>query len=272
MSTDIANKWQALLNKEDIVSSQHDGRIYYLVYNPEGDTLEHDCMGNEIWVLDVGTDKPTWSRWKVQGISLKKVQIGDKLYMAVVRPDAIFILDYYSYMDEYAAGAGTQLQPIPWKLETNTLGANRQHDALALLYKAQVHVGDSLGAFKWGVRGQDANGMMVDVNKITRMKQSNTGVDLTSGHLSGFNDLGDMNDDMGVQRDMMEWRFYAESIPGEMSYGQIDFVQFLITQLTTNYGYEEGSIQTFQYQRNAAIGNDNVTANGVTMPMDTSRP
>jgi len=271
MTTDIANKWQYLLNKEDIVSSQYDGRLYYLVNNPDGETLEEDCMGNEVWVMDVGSDTPTWSRWKVQGISLKKLQIGDKLYMAVVRPDAIFILDNMFTQDEYADGAGTQIRPIPWKLETNTLGANRQHDAMALVYQAQVHVGDFLGGFKWGVRGFDSNGRVVDINKITRSYQDDSDVHITNGRLQ-ITDLGDAWDQMHINKNMMEWTLYAESIDGEYSYGQLDYVQFMITQLSTNVGSEKGSIETFEYQRNAVMGNNSLTANGVPRPIDTRRP
>src|SRR5690606_27331470 len=122
MTTDIANKWQRLSNKGDIVSSQHDSRLYYIVNNPEGAPLEDDCMGNEVWVLVVGAENPTWSRWLVQGIALRKLQIGDKLYMSIVRPDAIFIFDELAYADEYAQGAATLRRSIPWKIETNTLG------------------------------------------------------------------------------------------------------------------------------------------------------
>ena len=286
MTTDIANKWQMLAEKDDIVSSQHDGRLYFVVNNPEGAPLEEDCMGNEIWVLDVGSENPTWSRWLIQGISLKKLQIGDKLYMAVVRPDAIFILDEMAYADEYAEGADTLLKNISWKLETNTLGANRQHDAWAQLYQASVHVGDFLGTFEWGVRGTDVNGIEVQrKNKRTSSKQSDEGVDLSNGRVSGGVDLGDTWDQMSIQRDMMEWTFYAQSVeaplPGSdgapetwMSFGQIDYVQFMITQMSTNVGYEAGSVETFEYLRDASHGPSNTgpTRNGVPMPMNTSRP
>ncbi|QOC56136.1 hypothetical protein SEA_ZHENGYI_44 [Microbacterium phage Zhengyi] len=285
MTTDIANKWQLLANKEDIVSSQHDGRLYFIVNNPDGATLEDDCMGNEIWVIDVGGENPTWSRWLIQGISLRKLQIGDKLYMAVVRPEGIFILDEMNYADEYAEGADTLLRNIPWRLETNTLGANRQHDAWALLYQASVHVGDFLGSFEWGIHGFDVNGLEVQgKHKRTKSKQDDTGVVLTNGRVSGGVDLGDTWDQLSVQRDMMEWTFYAHSVeappPGGgapetwMSYGQIDFVQFLITQMSTNVGYEAGSVQTFEYLRDSqrASTTGSPTRNGVPMPMNLQRP
>jgi hypothetical protein len=275
MTTDIANKWQQLLDKEDIVSSQHDGRLYYIVNNPDGETLEDDCMGNEIWVLDVGTDKPTWSRWLIQGISLHKLQIGDKLYMAVVRPDAIFILDEKMYADEYAVGADTQIRNIEWSMETNTLGANKQHDAFALVYKMTAHVGDFLGSFKWGIKGYDVHGNEVKIEKTTHNKQDMTGVVLSNGRVASNVDLGDTQDELAVERDMMEWTFYASSVENKIFYGQLDFVQFMLTQLSTNIGYENGQITTFEYQRNLVDGPYNGTAisrNGVTMPMDTARP
>lgn len=275
MTTDIANKWQALANKQNIVSSQHDGRLYYIVHNPEGDPLEEDCMGNEVWVLDVGTDKPTWSRWKVQGIALKKLQIGDKLYMAIVRPDAIFIFNEMSYTDEYADGAATLRKNIPWKLETNTLGANKAHDAFALVYKMQAHVGDFVGQFKWGIHGWDVYGFEVNEFKITKSGQDMTGIDTTNGLIQGGVDLGDTTDDFNIQRDMMEWTLVIESNGEEMFFGQIDFVQFMLTQLSTNIGYENGSVETFEYQRNAySVSNPgtSITVNGVPMPMDLTRP
>ncbi|QJD52842.1 hypothetical protein SEA_DUMPQUIST_44 [Microbacterium phage DumpQuist] len=284
MTTDVANKWQMLANKEDIVSSQHDGRLYFIVNNPEGAPLEDDCMGNEIWVIDVGGENPTWSRWLIQGISLRKLQIGDKLYMAVVRPDAIFILDEMAYADEYAEGADTLLKNISWKLETNTLGANRQHDAWALLYQASVHVGDFLGAFEWGIHGTDVNGLKVQRKfKRTKSKQDDTGVDLSNGRVSGGVDLGDTWDHLAIQRDMMEWTFFAHSVeapltengPSEtwMSYGQIDYVQFMITQMSTNVGYEAGSVETFEYLRDSQRNHPNSpTRNGVPMPMNLDRP
>jgi hypothetical protein len=285
MTTDIANKWQALALKDNIISSQFDGRLYYIVNNPDGEPLEDDCMGNEVWVLDVAGDAPVWSRWLVQGISLKKLQIGDKLYMAIIRPDAIFIFDEMSYQDEYAVGAGTERKNISWKLETNTLGANRQHDMYALLYQANVHVGDFIGSMEWGIKGVDVNGMTVDLHKRTHAQQDDTGIVLTNGIVSGGVDLGDAMDYRMVQRDMMEWTFYAHSVedvlPGGsvpetwMSFGQLDYVQFMLMQQSANIGTERGSVESFEYRRNAYRGIESgtqITRNGIPMPMDMARP
>jgi hypothetical protein len=286
MTTDIANKWQRLVNKDDIVSSQHDSRLYYIVNNPQGAALEEDCMGNEIWVMDTGVDTPTWSRWLIQGIALKKLQIGDKLYMAVVKPDAIFILDELAYQDEYASGATTQRKNIPWKIETNTLGANRAHDAWANVYQAQIHAGDWIGTFEWGVKGFDIHNRFVHKYKRSKSPQDNTGVTMGNGVLAPGQDLGDSNDYLEIKRDMMEWTFYAQSINAPdpvaggaaidwMSYGQIDFVQFMLMQESTNVNTELGSIQTFEYQRNARQGpnsGESITRNGIPMPLNTRRP
>ena len=285
MTTDIANKWQRLLNKDDIVSSQHDGRLYYIVNNPDGEPLEDDCMGNEVWVLDVAGENPTWSRWLVQGISLKKLQIGDKLFMAVVRPDAIFIFDEMAFTDEYAQGATTLRRNIKWALETNTLGANRQHDAWAHVRTAAVHVGDWVGTFEWGVRGFDHNGRQIDINKVSHNVQDNDGVTTTLGRIGGDVDLGDASDDLYIGKNMVEWTLYAkshEAVPeGEAEsivwpmFGQIDFVQFMLLQLSKNVGYEDGQIETFEYRRNARLGANQGTdtmRNGVPMPLDTRRP
>lgn len=278
MTTDIANKWQKLLNKEDIVSSQHDGRLYYIVNNPDGAPLEEGCMGNEVWVLDVGSEKPSWSRWLVQGISLRKLQIGDKLHMAIVRPDAIFIFDESFYADEYAQGSNTLLKNIPWYIETNTMGANRAHDAWAYVHKAEVHAGDWIGKFQWGVRGINVHGFPIERTnaKISLSPQDNGGLVLSGGRVSGGLDLGDADDSLSIDEELMEWTFFANSIAEDgvtaMSYGQIDFVQFMLTQASMNIGYEEGSIETFEYGRNLANGNNDITRNGMAMPMDTRRP
>jgi len=277
MTTDIANKWQRLALKQNIISSQHDGRLYYVVNNPDGEALEEGCMGNEVWVLDVGSENPTWSRWLVQGIALRKLQIGDKLYMSIVKPDAIFIFDELSFADEYAEGADTLLKNIRWKLETNTLGANRAHDAWAQFYQAQIHAGDWLGQFEWGIRGTDVHGREVVKKKISHTPQDNTGVTLLNGIVGGGVDLGDATDFLQIKRDMMEWTLFAESVVDsedvtQMSYGQIDFVQFMLMQQSTNVKTELGNIETFEYQRNARNGNNSVTRNGVPMPLNTQRP
>jgi len=296
MTTDIANKWQKLADTDNIVSSQHDGRLYYVVHNPHDPTkpagsdnpepLEPGCMGNEIWVFDVGTDKPTWSRWKIQGISLHKLQIGNKLYMALVRPDAIFIFDEMAFADEYASGASTLRKAIPWKIETNTLGANRTHDAWAHVHQAQVHVGDWLGGFEWGIRAYDVNKQYVEKKKISHANQNMTGIGVTTGIVTGSVDLGDSFDQLMIGRELVEWTFFAQSTPsvapvklGDPApwyfFGQIDFVQFLSMPASMNVGYEQGSIETFEYQRNALNGVNNgteLTRNGIAMPLDTRRP
>jgi hypothetical protein len=276
MTTDVANKWQLLAKKENIVSAQFDGRLYYIVNNPDGEALQADCMGNEIWVLDPSSDSPVWSRWLVQGIALKKLQIGDKLFMAVVKPDAIFILDEYEYDDEYANGAATLQKNIPWKLETNTLGANKAHDVAGLVKQANIHVGNFIGSLEWGIRGYDVNGHKFDIHKRTHQTQDG-GIPT--------NDLGDMMDFLRVERNAIEWTFYANSINGPLPaggaavtwpfYGQIDFVQFMLLQLSANIGSERGSIETFEYQRNAYRGVETgtlITRNGVPEPMKITRP
>ena len=103
--------------------------------------------------------------------------------------------------------------------------------------------------------------------------------------MKGDVDLGDIMDYFSVERDMMEWTFFAHSIeapppgggPAEtwMSYGQLDFVQFMLMQQSTNIGTERGLIETFEYQRNAYRGAESgtsITRNGIPMPMDTARP
>lgn len=284
MTEEIVNRWQRLANKENIISAQHDNRLYYIVNNPEGEDLEEGCMGNEVWVLDVAGENPGWSRWLVQGISLRKLQIGNKLYMAIVRPDAIFIFDERAYKDEYAEGADTLRRAIPWRIETNTLGANNAHDMWAFLYQANLSVGDWLGSLQWGIRGYDVHGQKVEKRKRSHASQDSDHLDLSNGLIHGEVELGDSTDSMIIQRDMMEWTFFAGSLEendeaGEPvtqdSYGQINFARFMMLQSSKNVNAEEGSLQTFEYRRNAQNGTfpgTDLTRNGLPMPRDVSRP
>jgi hypothetical protein len=263
MTDAISNRWLELLNKQNIVSSALDNRIYYVVHNPDGEALEDGCMGNELWVLDVSPTTPTWSRWLIQANSLHKLEVEGKLYMAVVRPDAIFVLDELSTLDQYSDSGETSERAIPWRAETNTQGANRAHDAWAHLQQVNVTLGNFMGRMRFGIRGKDQHGMDVVVQKITK--------DLTLVDLSHRPQPWDVEDFLLVRRDLKEWHFFAESViesnEVQPSYGQINLVQYRYTPVSVNVGYEYGSVETFEYGY-AAAANDPVSSypNGVPSP------
>jgi hypothetical protein len=247
MSTDIANKWIELLNKKNIISSSHDNRLYYLVHNPDGEDLLPGCNGNEVWVYDAAQDAGSWSRWLVQGIALSKLQVGPKLYMAISRPESIFVFDELKVTDDTSSVGGTVQRAIPWKIETNTQGANRAHDAWAHLQQANVTLGNWRGAIRYGIRGQDINGTR---REFARIYRSPMDPPFDPGARPQPYDLQDY---LQIRRDLMEWFFFAESVTVddevEESYGQISLVQYRYTPSTVNTGYEQGSIETFEYGR-----------------------
>lgn len=270
MSDQISNGWLDLRNKQHIVSASMDNRIYYVVHNPAGEPLEDGCMGNEIWVLDVADTTPKWSRWLIQANSLHKLEVGNKLYMAVVRPDAIFVLDDLQAQDEFSISGGTDLRSIPWRAETNTQGANRAHDAWAHLQQVNITLGNFMGRMRYGIRGHDVNGKRVEISKITKDTRP---VDLSTRPLPW-----DLEDFLLVRRDLKEWALFAESVPDEeglpmLSYGRINLVQYRYTPVSVNVGYEHGSVETFEYGR-ASTAADVATTypNGVAASyVDTSR-
>ena len=272
MTESISNKWLELLNKQNIVSAELDSRVYYIVHNPDGEELEAGCMGNEIWVMDVqgGKDSTTWSRWLIQANSLHKLEVADKLYMAVVRPDAIFVLDELQTRDEYSDTGTTNFRAIPWKMETNTQGANRAHDAWSRLRQVNLTLGNFMGRMRFGVRGHDVNGMPVLVSKITKDMRS---VDLTARPLPW-----DLEDFLLIDRDMKEWVLFAESIEDDggetqLSYGRINLVQYRYAPISVNVGYAYGSVETFEYGRASSLADPGTFyPNGVPLPyVDTSR-
>jgi hypothetical protein len=271
----ISNMWSALLDKQKLISSQLDNRLYYLVHNPYGEPLEAGCWGNEIWIYDTVAQTGSWSRWLVQGASLRKIEVGDRLVMSVVRPDGLFYFDNQFDVaspsrDQYVdPDSGEVLErAIDWRCETNTQGANRAHDAWAHLQQANVVLGNFTGTMRYGVRAQDRHGKWVDISKV-----------VTDGKAVPEDGLPfDLEDFLLIRKDLKEWRFYAQAehaADGTVlpSTGQLNLVQYRYTPVSVNVGYEQGSIETFEYGRNAANGADGYSANGVPMPLvDLSRP
>lgn len=266
MTDQIQNKWVELRSKDDIISSQFDNKLFFIVNNPDGIDLPAGCKGNEIWVYDTASGETgTWSRWLIPAISLRKMEIGGKLFMSVVRPNGIYILDDLEFQDTENVGGRTTLKPIPWKLETNTQGANRAHDAWAHLQQVNLTLGNFHGTMRYGIRGWDVHGRPIDVSKTFRQ--------LTPTTLAQRMEPTDIEDFLLIRADLREWRMYAESEPGKESYGQISLVQYRYSPVSVNVGYEYGSIETFEYGRAVENWTDRTTDNGVPIPaIDTRRP
>lgn len=247
MSMDIANMWLELINKDKIVSSQHDNRLYYLVHNPFGEALLPGCNGNEIWVYDAAQAMGSWSRWLVQGIALSKLQVGGKLYMGISRPEGIFVFDELKATDDTSAPGTTVQKPIAWKLETNTQGANRAHDMWGHLQQVNVTLGNWSGALRYGIRGTDVYGQPVEISK-DRRPTGDTAVALAPGELPR-----DLDQFLLVRRDLKAWTFFAESLVVDgaalPSYGEISYAQYRYTPVTVNPDYELGSTETLEYVR-----------------------
>lgn len=266
----IAREWARLVNKHKIVSCLHDGRLYYLVHNPQGAELEAGCNGNEIWVLDMVSEGGSWSRWLVQGVSMRKTKIRGEVLLGLLRPDGWFYFDPLSAIDDVIVGGVVQSRAIPWNLETNTQGANRAHDAWAHLRQAQITLGNFTGRMRWGVKGIDQHGKRVNLEKITKAEGSMLTTDLP----------WDQDDQLQIGRDMKEWIFFASSLnndaggaPVEFSAGQITLLQYRYAPVSVNVGYAFGSVETFEYGRDVAQLAVTNTDNGVPQPYnDQGRP
>jgi hypothetical protein len=282
----IENRWQELTRKEWIISSIHDNRLYYIVHNPSGEPLEEGCNGNEIWVFDGGSGGAeggggTWSRYLIQAHSLRKVDQAGQLRMSVVRPDGIFYFDDYYGFDDYVDQSGAVMtRAIPWKIETNTQGANRAHDAWAHLQQCNITLGSFSGGMRFGIRSYDLHGKPVEISKETfnfEPEASPVYEELVRGRLHF-----DIEDYLLIRRDLKEWFFFAESLTDDAglvrpSAGEITLVQYRYSPVSVNVGYEYGSIETFEYRRAEQAGHDGrpdeFTTNGVPRPyVDVRRP
>ena len=269
MTDSIQNKWQYLENKDKIVSSQLDNRLYYIVDNPDGIPLPTGCNGNEVWVCDT-TMEGVWNRWLVPGIALRKIELDGFVYMAVVQPNGIYVFDELRMSDEKANQSGkTTNTPIPWFLETNTQGANRTHDAFARLQQIEIMLGNFTGTMQYGIRGKDIHGRDINLRKQVRFLDP---VDLSARPMPS-----DLNDYFQTRVDLKEWFFWASSAKSEIgellpSAGQISLVGYRYTPVSVNVGYEYGSVETFEYARSQINDANRTTDNGIPQPfLDTSR-
>lgn len=267
MTEAIAPNWLNLKNKHNIVVSEFDGRLYYIVHNPDGEELEPGCMGNEIWVCDVGgQDTAIWSRFLIQATSLRKLESKGRLYMGVVRPEGIYRLDELQWMDEWAGGD----KAIPWFFQTNTNGANRALDGVVSLHQVNPTFGDAYGVIRYGIQSWTVDGKALSISKVYRQH-----IDIEPGRELPF----DHDDRLLVQRKAHQWFFSAgsETDPetGEVlpSYGRVNRVQFTFTPETVNVGYYTGSVQTYEYAHAGDFWTERTSINGIPIPMiDPRRP
>lgn len=261
--------WQQLQDKNKIVSSQLNNRIYYIVNNPKGADLLPGCNGNEIWIIDSGGDAASpWSRFLIQAQSLRTIEFGGKVFMSVVTNDGIYYLDPLYDRDDYVNAAVIAQQFIPWRVETNTQGANRAHDVWAHLQQMLITMGFFQGSMNWGLRSWDVHGKPVNINKIYRDLNPPDTVNLLPF---------DIEDSLFIQKDVQQWYFYAGSIVENgvvsRSFGQINTLQYRYAPLSVNIGYERGSIETFEYGRATVNDADRNTDAGVPQPFtDVRRP
>lgn len=264
----ISNKWTKLAEKEKIVSCFHDQRLYYLVNNPDGPELLDGFTGNELWVLDLASESPTWSRWTVQGVSLRKIEVDGLVRLAIVHSEGLGFFDPDATLDQIPLQDTVYDWNISWKMETNTQGANRAHDAWAHLQQANLALGNFQGTMRFGIRAHDVNGKPVEVSKLIR--------DAAPPSDDGL--PWDLEDYLLIRRDLKEWRLFAESVDDlwggfpRHSSGQLSLVQYRYTPISVNVGYEYGSVETFEYGR-AELAGAAMTTNGIPTPMiETSRP
>jgi hypothetical protein len=255
MFTDkIANMWRQLQGRNWMMSAQLDNRLYLLVNNPRGAALEEGCKGNEIWVLDIAAENGNWSRLLIQAAALREFDISGHTYLGVTRPEGLYYLDPDYRRDDYVTDIReVYSRPIPWRVQTNTQGANRAHDAWAHVQQVQITLGAFQGKVRYGVTGLDLHGKLVDVSKIFADERRifDTGYEWS------------IHDKMRVARDLMEWEFYAESLPDEDGTGVLAVVQYRYTPVSVNVGTEFGSVETFDYGRNVEDGPNGYAENGI---------
>ena len=143
----------------------------------------------------------------------------------------------------------------------NTQGANRAHDAWAQLQQIAVSFGNFTGECIYGVRGYDRNGSFVELKKHYISPQLGSHDPLN---------LYDQEDMLQIRRVMKEWSFFWRSVdePKNRSFGSICYVQYRYTPVSVNIGYEQGSVETFEYATRASE-----YSNGIPIPIaDTAKP
>ena len=268
MTEAIRDRWQLLRNKHRIHSEEYDGRLYYVVDNPDGVEVPDGCRGNEIWVLDAANASDgggAWSRFLIPAYELKRIALQGRIYLAVIRPESVYYLDDLAWMDASPTGESA----IPWFLQTNTQGANRAHDQDTRMQQVSPTFGNFYGTCRYGISAWSINGKPVDLNKVYRQPVE---VDFSENPLPW-----DHEDSLLVRDGVQEFYFNAGSVEVDgtvlPSYGQISNVQYRMTPLSTNIGYERGSIQTNEYRHAGETWQRRTAINGIPIPeIDPRRP
>lgn len=269
MTDAIRDRWQLLRNKHRIHCEEHDNRLYFVVDNPDGAPVPAGCRGNEIWVMDAMNASEgggAWSRFLIPAYELKKIELNGRIYMAVVRPESIYFLDDLAWMDEHN-GSTTA---IPWFMQTNTQGVNRAHDQDSRLQQVSPTFGNFFGTARYGISAWNVDGKPVDLNKVYRQPVE---VDFTKNPLPW-----DHEDALLVREGVQEFYFNAGSAVDAAgvvlpSYGQISNVQYRMTPLSVNIGYERGSVETYEYKNAGAQWQRRTAINGIPIPeIDPRRP
>lgn len=265
----IRDRWALLRNKHRMHVEEHDNRLYYVVDNPDGVEVPAGCRGNEIWVMDGANASEgggSWSRFLIPAYELKRIEINGRIYMGVVRPDSVFYLDDLAWMDEHETGDTA----IPWFLQTNTQGVNRAHDQDSRVQQVSPLFGNFFGICRYGISAWNVDGKPVDLNKVYRQPVE---VDFSENPLPW-----DHEDSLLVRQGLQEFYFNAGSVVDENgavlpSYGQISSVQYRMTPLSTNIGYERGSVETAEYKNAGADWQYRTAINGIPIPeIDPRRP
>lgn len=265
----IRDRWQLLRNKHRIHCEEFDNRLFFVVDNPDGVDLPDGCRGNEIWVMDAMNASEgggAWSRLLIPAYETKRIELGGRVYLAVVRPESIFFLDELAWMDEHEDGETA----IPWFIQTNTQGVNRAHDQDSRMQQVTPTFGNFFGTCRYGISAWNIDGKPVDLNKVYRQPVE---VDFTENPLPW-----DHEDALLVREGIQEFYFNASSVVDaegvvQPSYGQISNVQYRMTPLSTNVGYERGSVETYEYKNADAAWQRRTAINGIPIPqIDPRRP
>ena len=261
MADDIQNLWHRVPApaKKKIVSSQMDSTLYYLVRSPLAWETDPDSNGTQIWMCDTALSG-VWSCWDVAGTALRKLEVDGLLYMAIASGNSIYVFDNEQDHDDEWDGSTWVERGIPWEAVTNTQGANKAHDAWCVLQQVNVTFGNFTGECVYGIRGKDVNGQLIEIKK--HYQAPHRGHDPL--------DRYDLEDFLSIRKVMKEWEFFWSSAPRpkNRSYGSVNFVQYRYMPASVNVGYENGSIETFEYSQR-----DSTSVNGVPIPFaDTTKP
>ena len=246
MTDDIATEWKRLAHKEVIASGQLDGVLYYAVRTSTPSTVFSTSYDRyEVWACDTLNDG-VWVRWHLTALSFHLVRVYGRLYMGVVHPRGLYILDPEAARDAIdsgsTSGAPATNVEIPWEVRTNLMGASKSHDAWAHVRQAEVSLGRFKGMVEWGLDGVDVYGRPFHAEKLT-----------IAPNVSREPIPADMTDYLHVGHIAREWTFFARGKSGQAGFeGELNRVMFRMTSASVNVGYQYGSVESFEYGRHVA--------------------